>query len=371
MNMKIIFFPLALCLLLLTLIISGCCCKENSSKFTPSPTIPSQVEKKWDREIAVDVSMASDNDYNKAFELAKEVGLERVGLFQNWDTIEPSPEKYSGQWLSIADNYYPAQNVSLDLTIAVIHTNHSTVPEDIRNKPLNSPEVISRFKALLDFVFSQMPQTSFSSFVISSESDIYFGTDETKWEEFESFYKEIVSYIHSKKPSIPVTTEFTFNGLTGQMKNKAQTINKLSDVIGVSYYPLTEDFSFNVKDPSSVRDDFHTIVAAYPDKPIIFYQLGYPSSGYIKSSEEKQAMFIAEVFRVWDKHSDSIKMIDFTWLHDLSPATVDDMTGVYGISSRGFKEFIGTLGLRSYDGRDKPAYRRLKQEIEARGWLNK
>ena len=362
MKRPIFFF--GLCLFLLTLINVRCSFDRTSSASTP--TIPPLVIQKGTRQLAIDVSMASDNDYNKAFQLAKEVGIERIGLFQNWNTLEPSPRSYTGKWLSIADDYYPAKNVSLDLTIAVIHTNHSTVPEDIGHKTLDDPEVIGRFKALLDFIFSQMPDTRFSSIVISSESDIYFGIDETKWKHFESFYKEIVSYIHSKKPGIPVATEFTFNGLTGQMKKKAQIINKLSDVIGVSYYPLSNDFKVN--NPAVVAGDFDTIAAVYPDKPIVFYQLGYPSSEYIKSSEERQALFIFEVFHAWDKHSTSIKMIDFTWLHDTSPQKVDEMAGVYGISSRGFKEFIGTLGLRTYDGRDKPAYRRLKQEIQARGW---
>jgi hypothetical protein len=361
MKITIFFFGL---LLLSLMSVSCCCCKKNIPK--PTPTIPHTVIQKGDRQLSIDVSMPSDNDYNKAFELAEEIGMERIGLFQNWDTIEPSPRNYSGTWLSIADKYYPAKKVSLDLTIAVIHTNHSTVPEDIRNKALNDPEVIERFKSLLDFVFSQMPNTHFSSIVISSESDIYLGTDEKKWEQFESFYKEIVSYIHVKKPGISVTTEFAFNGLTGQMKKKAQDVNKLSDVIGVSYYPISDDF--NVKDPAIVSDDFNTIVAIYPHKPIIFYQFGYPSSEYIKSSEERQALFISEAFRAWDKHKDKIKMIDFTWLHDFFPQKVDEMTGVYGISSRGFTEFIGTLGLRTYEDLDKPAFQRLKEETHVRGW---
>jgi hypothetical protein len=185
-------------------------CSSGRNSSVSTPTVPPLVIQKGSRELAVDVSMASDNDYNKAFQLAEEVGIERIGLFQNWDTLEPSQRNYSGRWLSIADDYYPAKNVSLDLTVAVIHTNHSTVPEDIRNKTLDDPQVIGRFKSLLDFVFSQMPDTRFSSLVISSESDIYFGTDETKWKQFESFYKEITSYIHAKKPGIPCNNRIQF-----------------------------------------------------------------------------------------------------------------------------------------------------------------
>jgi len=362
---RVIFMKIVSFFGLLLFISSGCCCCKKNIP-APTPSIPVSVVQKGHRQLAVDVSMPSDNDYNKAFEMAKGMGMERIGLFQNWDTIEPSPNNYSGQWLSIADTYYPPKKVSLDLTIAVIHTNHSTVPEDIKNKPLNDPEVIKRFKSLLDFVFSTMPNTSFASISISSESDIYLGTDEKKWDEFQAFYKEIVSYIHRKKAGIPVTTEFSFKGLTGKMKNNARAINKISDAIGVSHYPISDDFS--VKDPAVIAGDFDAIISLYPDKPVLFYQLGYPSSKYIKSSEELQAQFVSETFRAWDKHRDKIKMIDFTWLHDMSPQKVDEMTRVYGISARGFTEFLASLGLRTYEGRDKPAFQRLKDEAKLRGW---
>lgn len=337
----------------------------------PSPTavyIPpvGTVVPKGDRQLSIDITIASDGDFEKAFQMAKEIGIECIGLFQNWDMLEPSPHNYDGQWLQIADAYYPAQDVALDLTIAVIHTNQSTAPEDIRSKPLNDPEVIGRFKALLDFVFSQMPNTDFASLVIASEHDIYMGTDDAKWDEFAAFYEEIVAYTHSQKPGLAVATEFTFGGLIGPMHEKAQAINTFSDLIGVSYYPMADNG--NVKDPATVGSDFDTLVALYPEKPIAVYQIGYPSSQYLESSEERQALFIFEMFRAWDRHASRIQMMALTWMHDISPQAVEDFTQFYGLDGKKFTEFLGTLGLRTYDGLDKPAYQRLIVEAKARGW---
>jgi len=162
------------------------------------------VTQKGDRQLAIDVNPAADDDYETAFQMAKDTGIERTSLFQNWDTLEPSPQNYFGEWLQIADAYYPAKGIALDLTIAVIHTNQSTVPADLRGKRFDDPKVIRRFKALLDFTFSQMPNTDFASLVIASEHDIFMGTDSPKWDEFAAFYKEIVAYLRLKKPGVIV-----------------------------------------------------------------------------------------------------------------------------------------------------------------------
>ncbi len=344
----------------------GCSPAESASPTAIQIPPVGTVVQKGDRQLAIDVNAASDDNFETAFQLAKDVGIERIGLFQNWDTLETSPNTYSGQWLQIADAYYPAHNVALDLTIAVIHTNQSTVPVDLRGKPLNDPEVVQRFKALLDFVFSQMPNTHFSSLVISSEQDIYLERDSAKWDQFADFYKQIAAYVHAQKPGVPVATEFTFEGLTGPMKERAQAINEWSDVIGVSYYPLAANG--NVKDPTLVGTDFDTLVSLYPDKPILFYQLGYPSSTVLESSETRQALFIHEAFRAWDRLATHIQMIDFTWLHDCSPEEVKGFTQFYGFSGKKFTEFLATLGLRTNAGLDKPAFQQLKEEAQARGW---
>lgn len=335
-----------------------------------SPPLPavdaSSVAPKGDRQFSMDVSPAADGDFDRVFQMMRDIGLERIGLFQNWDTLEPSPGTFDGQWLQIADLYYPANGVSLDLTLAVIHTNQSTAPLDLRDKPLDDPEVVRRFEALLDFAFAQLPNTDLRSVVVASEHDIYFGADIAKWEEFQEFYRQIAAYIHAARPGVAVATELTFSGLTGPMSATAMEVNAFSDLIGVSYYPMDE--SGVVRDPTDVGADMQALVKLYPDKPIVFYQAGYPSSERLESSEERQAEFVAEIFRAWDRHADRVPMIDFTWLHDASDESVRGFEEFYGLSGGSFREFLATLGLRTYDGRAKLAYLRLVEELEARGW---
>jgi hypothetical protein len=90
------------------------------------------------------------------------------------------------------------------------------------------------------------------------------------------------------------------------------------------------------------------------------------------SSEAKQAAFITEVFSAWDQYRDTIKLIDFTWLHDVSEAQADAWVIEYGAGGQpwenAFKHYVWTLGLRYGDEVDKIALDRLDMEAIRRGW---
>ena len=324
------------------------------------------VIRRGERIIAIDVSTDASGNYDKAIAIAKSAGMTQIGLLQTWSVLEPSAGKFDANWLDMAANYYPAQGIKVDLTIAPINTNQKEFPKDLMDKTFDDPKVIERFKRLLDFIFSRTAKLELSSINIGSEIDVYFGQDKKKWQQYEKFYKAVVDYIHSKRPKLPVTTEPTFKGLIGYAKDSLKSVNRYSDAIAVSYYPLQEDGM--VKKPTAVYADFDTITKLYPHKYIFFFQFGYPSSLKLESSEATQADFIRHTFKAWDKHAQQIRLIDFTWLHDGSSASIKKTSNYYGVSDQKFSEFIGTLGLRQQNGNDKEAFQVLLTETMARNW---
>jgi hypothetical protein len=218
----------------------------------------------------------------------------------------------------------------------------------------------------LDFVLTHTSNLELSSLNIGCEYDVYFGVDALQWADFLVFYEEAVSHIKSTEPDLLVATESTFEGTVAYARQHIEALHQFSDIVGVSYYGLQEND--DVKDPSAVHTDFSALVDLYPDKPIFFYQFGYPSSASLNSSEEKQEQFIFETFRAWDRYAPRIQMIDFTWLHDKSQKEVQQFAEYYGIWDPKFLEFLATLGLRTYDGQDKPAFEALQTAARARGW---
>ena len=60
--------------------------------------------------------------------------------------------------------------------------------------------------------------------------------------------------------------------------------------------------------------------------------------------------------------------MNFVWLHDLSDEEIAALTAYYGQTTPTFASFLGSLGLKTHDGRPKAALKRLEREAAARGW---
>ena len=321
--------------------------------------------------IGIDLSTMPQNTeafiYDSCFKIGTDLGMNQIGLFQNWTAVETSPNVFNMTVFDIANIYYPAYNMPVDLTITPIHTNNLEVPEDLINIPFDSSVFIHRFKVLLDSIKLHTPNITYSSIIIGSEHDIYLGNDTNKWKQFSKFYDSIAVYAKSLWNNVNIATELTFGGLITH-NSKAQKLNLNSNYIGVSYYPLNSDFT--VRPISSINNDFATLVNLYPNKPICFYQYGYPSSNICNSSEELQAQFITQTFSSWDNYAENIKLIDFTWLHDLDISVVNQFSSDYGVSDTAFLEFLRTIGLRTYDnkGTDKLALNELRCQLKERNY---
>jgi hypothetical protein len=362
-----------------SLLVAGLACGEGGDEPMPAPIpaselTPNAIEapptRKGERLLGIDVTEAEDGDYDAAMDIVQSVGAEVVSLSVFWDDIETQPMTYAPNpnWLEIANAYYPARNVKLSLVISVIDTNARRLPADLADAPFDDPVVIERFKGLLDYVFSQIPDLDLTSLAIGNEIDGYLGADPSLWRQYQTFYKAASAHARARRPGLPIGTKAMFAGLTGHAREYLQQLNRSSDVIMVTYYPL--DDGFTVRDPSVVAADLQALTAAYPDRPIYVLEAGYPSSADCGSSEAKQAAFVRQLFKAWDAHASQIRLLFFTWLTDLPYSSVSDLTNYYGVSDNRFAEFLRTLGLRTYSGSgsDKQALQALEMEAKARGW---
>jgi hypothetical protein len=295
--------------------------------------------------------------------------MQQLTLPLDWRDIEVQPGIYKNPYLKIANDYYPPKKVAVDLAIRPVSTNRKSVPDDLTLVAFSDAQMISRFQKLMDFVFSQTDKLTLSSIVIGADCDLYFKRDATRWKQYTVFCKSIATYLRTRKPGVPIAFEATYPGLVGACKEELKILNQFSDVVGVSYYPLGENFS--AKGPVTVKDDFQKIASVYPTRKIYFYQFGYPSSQILGSSEEKQARFIGDAFAAWDAYATQIGMINFTPMTDCSESETVWQAQYFGLTQNSaFSEFLRTLGLRRYrkSGEDKPAFLALQREAKARGW---
>ena len=336
---------------------------------TAVPTAPvADAVPRGSRILSMDVTEAVDGDFNAALQLAKSVGVTAVTLTVYWDEIETAPGVYTPDpnWLEIANLYYPAQEMQVSLTISVIDTDNLRLPPDLAGKPFDDSAVIARFNGLLDYVAAQLPDLTLKSLAIGNEIDIYLGTDAAQWGAYETFFMETAGHAHALWPTLPVGSKTTFDGIAGDPAPAIQSINQFSDVVLVTYYPLNADFT--VREAATVHDDFQTLTDAFPDQLIYLLEVGYPSGDGNHSSYAKQTAFIGELFVAWDTHAEQIPLVNYTWQTDMPPDAVKQMADDYHFDSPGFVSYLATLGLRTFDNADKPAFRQVATETEARGW---
>ena len=77
--------------------------------------------------IGVDVSTQPQNtsfNYDSCFARGTILGMSVTGVFQTWTAMDTAPLTYNFYILDIANIYYPAFNMPIDLTIAPIATNN-------------------------------------------------------------------------------------------------------------------------------------------------------------------------------------------------------------------------------------------------------
>lgn len=316
----------------------------------------------------MDVNTPANGNYENAIALAKQVGVQTVSLTLNWEDIETAPGVYLPRenLLAIANAYYPARGLRVDLFLITRDPMGKHVPTDLQHLPMNDPRVIARFKQFVNYVFTQIPNLQCNFLLLGAEVDIGLAANATEWKQYEEFVKAVRSHIVQRKPGLRVGVSATLHTFTGVYRAQLQRMNP--DAIFVSYYPLQDTFA--VREPTVVATDFAKLVSMNPKKSIYIEQIGYPSSPLVNSSDTKQREFYLEVFKAWDTYASIIQSITFTWLTDLSDAQTVDFGTYYGIPSPQFRAFLGTLGLRTYpsSGTDKAAFIALQAEARKRGW---
>lgn len=357
---------LAIVCLITAIIVSGCCA-PTAPKVTPVAATPHPASADG-RLLGIDLTQPTNGDFSTIYYMAKAAGIGFVQLTPGWDDIEPlkGPYKDPQDNLAAAKAFYSQEGLRVAFSVSPLDTNIDRLPSDLKGKSFNDPEVIDRYDEMMNATLSKLDGVTLLDVSIGNEVDISLGKDDAKWAQYTDFYRQTKDYLKASHPNLTVGVKATFYGLTRDNVQHLQELNENSDVVLVTYYPLSPDFT--VRDPTAVKQDFDKICTLYPGKDIYFLEAGYPSSTLLSSSDEKQAEFVRQAFSAWDEHKDQIKVLNFVYMHDVSQSQLDTMVKYYGLNDPKFAAYLGTLGLRTNDGKDKPAWTAFKEEAKARGF---
>lgn len=334
------------------------------------------------RQMGMVLEMAQNNNFDSATARGLQLCMGYTHFVSNWEICETAPGQFNGvgmTFLDIINVYYPFYNVKVEIGVSVLNTVTREVPADLDTVRFNSLTMINRFKIYLDTMFAHIPALDVEVLCIGNESDVLFANDPQLMADFEVFYDSVSRYARQRYQQLynrplKIATTLTWGGLTSPtLSASLAQLNQLSDLIAVTYYPLTGNFQ--VRPPNSPLTDFAALTAIYNDtnKRIWFVECGYPSSAACGSTNQAQADFYDYVFQAWDANAAMVEGISPFLLHDWNQTYVDTLAVFYGLGNNfQFKEYLRTLGLRTYagDGTNKPAYDVVRCNVNARNFCN-
>jgi hypothetical protein len=306
--------------------------------------------------LSVAGTFDASTDYEIVLEQLQAVNADATSVSLFWDEMEKDGH-YAPEfdWPAIANMVYPRRGLKISLMFSVVDTVTDRRPADLRRLRYDDPVVIERFKAFLTSVLQRMPDVTLTSIGIGNEVDGVLSGQE--WDQYGTFFAAARDIAHGLRPGVPVGVTMTRSGFIGPDAVRARKLADLGDVWMLNYYPLAA--GFHIEDPQTAAPALESILMMARGKQVYLTETGYPSGG-CDASETGQLQFTRNVLEFAAAHAQQMPMVTLVFLHDLPPTDVDRYVSYYGVDSDCFAAYLATLGLRTFDGVDKPAFAWLR-----------
>lgn len=366
----------------------------------PADNVETLVQK-GDRRLGVDiVDESTASSFNQNVTFAKDIGAEYFILDLLWNQIETGGNASSctvgtyvdmGSRLSTLNTVLPLVDIKVTINFNLSTTNIWGLPSvfsaaDFTANPSlaatqNKIDTIAcRYVNALNYVFSQIPNVKVVSLQMGNEIDyLPEAANPYFWANYWRFYASAASYARTIRTasitsalSIGVTA--SLSGLTGGKGHVIQSglssLNQtISDFVAANYYPFEAGGS--TEKILQIDDNFNSLITSSGSKPIHIQEYGCQSGTVSSSSPDLQTQCYVELLKIWDANPTKITHINLLRMNDLSYSKAYSTASNYTTPSTppaSFVDYIQTLGLRTDDGQDKPAYAYLKSQLKKRGW---
>ncbi len=312
---------------------------------------------------------ADMNFYDEALEQAREAQVQITHLYVQWGLVEKSSGKYDWAIPDYLMGKFKKNGFEVVVVIPIIFTTKLDVmPEDVHFKRFSDPQFQDRFvkftKTLTDRYKDIMKYL-----IIGNEIDVYLNTHPDEASDFRTLVEAAAA-----ANDITVGTEVAIHSV---VQTNGQNIAKKAlagDMVFYTFYAQGDNFSFG-GDPHSVEKYFTEMFNLAGGKKIAVVETSWSSSRLLESSEEKQAEYVKEVFKILKKNKDKIEFLMWITLHDSTleecrksaeffvKGVYDDILKDAEVMAR-FSEFMCCMGLRRTDGTPKPAWYTWLEEVK-------
>ena len=277
-----------------------------------------------------------------------------------WSEMEPREGQYSLENLQLFLSSTASDNLPISFTLRGIDTIARDVPADLRRKSWSDPQLQDRLLRLVDRIVPLLRGRA-RWFMFGYEIDGYLGQHPQEAADFAGLYQLVKARVKQLAPEIEVSTTLTFGGLE-LLNGSLASLNQQLDFLALTYCPLQPDFT--VQDPLVVSADFRKIKEAAGLRKIVFQEIGYPTAGATRSSDERQAEFYRGVLAQLLREPSAFAAVNFMTLADLSDADSQQFATFYGQpNNTAFRGSLQSLGLFDANGKPKPSWAILQTGI--------
>jgi hypothetical protein len=308
---------------------------------------------------------ATEKTLTESWRDAVQAGMSVGRLQIDWPELEPSPNTYRKDEFKQELSGMQDQGLQTFLLISAYDSEGPVVPSDLKGKDFDDPELIQRFRDLMDWVIPLLGEYGGYLISISNEADNSFEEVPGLDRQILVFLSEVKEHIRTLDPNMAVTVTIA----EGSLDDDTPGIDALLEVCDVAcwnFYGAKSRVSspyFVAQSEDEIRADIRRMLDVSGEKNIVIQELGmYSGNTILNSSRETQRRFF-ELFFTEMKRTERIKAAYIFQLVDWAPEVTEifkrllEEEGVPQDFIDQFSESLETVGLIDYDtGERKQAW---------------
>lgn len=376
MSKRILFVGLACALLL-----AESCQEQETAGPEPGepaglPLLPAGQYAGIIRGFNPDNPPATQDSVADRWQEALSAGMAIHRLQIDWPDLEPFPNRYD---LSVLENRLQEnkkQGLHTFLLISAYDSGGPVVPSDLSGLPFDHPQLINRFKQLMDRVIPTLIANDGYLIAIANEPDNGFGEIADLDQQIGSFLTTVKEHIHSLDHRIAVTITLA-EGSLDEHKPGLFDILSACDVHCWNYYgarSLPEYPFYPIQSEKEVRADIRRMLSLADHRSVVIQEVGlWSGQDRLNSSPLDQARFFSWFFDEMGQHP-RLRAAYVFQMVDWSASATALITQEIPPDSvpNGFLEALSesllTMGLVDYhSGSAKPAWAIFAQAVSRFG----
>jgi len=297
------------------------------------------------------------------FEQVKALGAKYIVANGSWHDLEPKKNQYQLDSLNYLVSVARPAGMEISYTLRIINTVDRDVPDELKRTSWGDPKMQERLFALLDSM-APMLKGNVQWFMLGYEINEYLNRHPAEANDFMKLYRAAEEHLQRSVPGIRVSTTLMYSGLD-QLNGRLSALNPNMEFLALTYTPLEADFG--VRDPSVLPSDFSRMKEFAHGRPIVFQEIGYPSSPVTGSSEDKQAQFYRLAFKEFNSDPSAFSAVNWMMLGDLSDSATKQFSAFYGLKGAPkFEASLQTLGVFDKNGQPKKSWQIFGDELKGK-----